>query len=116
MKQITFDKIEVGSRWNREELAELWGYNGRQGLAKGVVTPKDLNKIILFVTREKLLHSEQFKDVLEGDTLHWDGQPKHRTDDRLIYAADHGDEIHLFYRDGYYNQDRSSQQFAYLVK
>ena len=36
---------------------------------------------------------------LDGDTIQMDGQPKHRTDNRLIHAAERGDEIHLFYRE-----------------
>ncbi|HEX3856675.1 MAG TPA: HNH endonuclease [Verrucomicrobiae bacterium] len=104
---VIFETIKLDSRWDRKQLAQLWGYNGRQGLDHGVVTPKNDNKIILFITHEKQSHSKQFKDILNGNTVQMDGQPSHRTDDRLIHAADRGDEIHLFYR------DRPLQQFTY---
>jgi HNH endonuclease len=107
---VTFASIKVGSKWDRKQLAELWGYNGRQGLDHGIVTPKNDNKIILFITHEKQSHSKQFTDMLEGNTVQMDGQPSHRTDDRLIQAAERGDEIHLFYR------DRPLQPFTYFGK
>ena len=114
--QVRFDTIKIGDEWTREKLAELWGYKGRQAIDSGIVMPKDDNKIVLFITREKWSHSKQFDDVFDGNTLQMDGQPAHRSDYRLINAAEHGDEIHLFYRDAYYQHDHSSQPFTYHGK
>jgi hypothetical protein len=95
---VTFDTITVGSQWDRTQLAKLWG-KGREGLDCTVFTPKNDNKIILLIGNEKQRHAKQFNDKFDGDTIQMDGQPKHRTDNRLIHAAERGDEIHLFYRE-----------------
>lgn len=70
---VTFDQIVVGETYSRPVLAELWGYSGYQALARGVVTPKNDNKIILFVTHEKQQSFEQYQDDLIGDVLTWEG-------------------------------------------
>ncbi len=67
--------------------------------ARGVVTPRDDNKIILFVTHEKPTHFEQYEDQLTGDTPHWEGPTDHFAEDRMLAAGQSGDEMHLFYRD-----------------
>ncbi|HZL79099.1 MAG TPA: HNH endonuclease [Candidatus Limnocylindrales bacterium] len=96
---VTFDTIKVGDKLDRTQLAKLWGFKGRQPLDRGVMTPKNDNKIILFIQHEKQIHAKQFTDVFKDDTIQMDGQPSHRTDNRLIHAAERGDEIHLFYRE-----------------
>src|SRR5438874_12669839 len=104
---VTFDTITVGSQWDRNQLAALWGYQDFHALARGAITQANDNKVILFITHEKQSHSEQYQDVIEGDTVRIDGETNHGSDDRLIHAADRGDEIHLFYR------DRHKQPFTY---
>jgi len=47
---IDFKKLVVGNEYARKELAEVWGYQGFQGLSRGVITPRKSNVIILFVT------------------------------------------------------------------
>ena len=51
--KLPFAQIVVGATYSRNDLAQLWNYSGIQALARGVVTPRADNKIILFVTREK---------------------------------------------------------------
>lgn len=104
---VTFDRIAVGTEWSRNTLAEKWGYKDFHALARGVITPAGDNKIILFITHEKQSHSEQYADVIDGDTLHMDGETNHGSDGRIIRAAEHGDEIHLFYR------EQHKQPFTY---
>lgn len=70
---VTFDNIEQGKTYSRQDLAQLWGYAGYQAIARGVVTPKGNNKIILFVTKEKQRGAEPYQDELDGDVLVWDG-------------------------------------------
>jgi hypothetical protein len=103
---VTFDTIKVGDKLDRTQLAKLWG-KGREGLDCTVFTPKNDNKIILLIGNEKQRHAKQFNDKFDGDTIQMDGQPKHRTDNRLIHAAARGDEIHLFYR------ERIKEPFTY---
>lgn len=97
--RVSFDQVVVGGTYSRKELAELWGYASMHAIARGVVTPKDDNKIILFVTHEKQAGSEQYEDELSGRELRWEGPTDHFAEDRMLAAAQVGDEIHLFYRE-----------------
>ena len=96
---VSFAHIKVGASYSRQELAELWGYAGIQALARGVVMPKDNNKIILFVTQEKQTDAEQYEDALSAGQLHWEGPTDHFAEDRILAATTSGDEIHLFFRE-----------------
>lgn len=96
---ISFAEIRVGKSYSRNDLAEFWGYSSMHAIARGVVTPKDDNKIVLFVTREKQKDAEQYEDELTGTELQWEGPTDHFAEDRMVTARSNGDEIHLFYRD-----------------
>ena len=96
---VQFEKIVIGDTYSRPVLAQMWGYSGYQALARGVVTPKNDSKIILFVTREKQQSAEQYQDELSGDSLVWEGPTDHFAETRMINAKHSRDEIHLFYRD-----------------
>jgi putative restriction endonuclease len=91
--------LEVGAHYTRPQLAELWGYASHVAIARGVVTPAGGGYIILFVTREKQRSSTQYNDYLNGDSLHWEGEERHGSDIRIARAHEHGEEVHLFYRD-----------------
>ena len=93
-----FESIEIGKKYDRPQLAELWGYAGHQAISRGVFTPKRKNEIILFVTRMKQASMRQYTDYLSADTLHWEGEAGHGNDQRIVNAPDTGDQIHLFYR------------------
>jgi hypothetical protein len=105
---VSFDSIRPGLTYSRPRLADLWGYTGFQALARGVVTPRDDNKIILFVTEEKQSFQEQYDDRLTGTTLQWEGPTDHFAEDRMINAAENGDEIHVLHR------ARHHSDFTYL--
>lgn len=96
---VSFGQITVSQSYSRNELAKLWGYASMHAIARGVVTPKDDNKIILFVTREKQTSAEQYEDKLSGNELRWEGPNDHFAEDRMIAASEARDEIHLFYRE-----------------
>lgn len=96
---MDFSFLEFGQSYNRQFLAKLWGYQGFQGLARGVVTPANSKTIILFVTKEKQKALPQYNDYVDGDLLFWEGEEGHRSDLRIINAKRNGDEIHLFYRE-----------------
>jgi putative restriction endonuclease len=96
---ISFDQIALGETYSRKHLAHLWGYASFQAIARGVVTPKDDNKIILFVTGEKQASSTQYQDLIQGNRLLWDGPNDHFAEERMLDTSRSGDEIHLFYRD-----------------
>ena len=95
---ISFAQITKGATYSRQALAVLWGYASFHAIARGVVTPRDDNKIVLFVTEEKQSSAEQYADRLSGNTLEWDGPTDHFAEDRLLKLSSHGDELHLFHR------------------
>jgi len=96
---ISFAKITKGATYSRQTLAELWGYTSFHAIARGVVTPRNDNKIVLFVTEEKQSSAEQYADRLSGNTLEWEGPTDHFAEDRMLNSATNGEEIHLFHRD-----------------
>jgi hypothetical protein len=71
----------------------LWGYAGYQALARGVVTPRADNKIILFITKDKPQWLEQYEDDLAGNVLHWEGPSDHFAEARMVAASEEGDEF-----------------------
>ena len=95
---ISFSNIKAGASYTRQTLAMLWGYASFHAIARGVVTPKDDNKIILFVTEEKQSSAEQYVDRLSGNTLEWEGPTDHFAQTRMLAAETNGEEIHLFHR------------------
>jgi len=67
--------------------------------------------MILFVTQEKETSTQyddyRYDDFIEGEFLYWEGEKRHRTDGRIVRAAEEGEEIHLFYR------ERRREPFTY---
>jgi hypothetical protein len=72
---VTFSEIKVGESYSRNTLAVLWGYSSFHAIARGVVTPKADNKILLFVTENKQESAEQYSDQLRGGMLDWEAPP-----------------------------------------
>jgi len=105
---VDFDLLELGSTYDRPTLAALWGYKAHQALSRGVVTPVNSNKIILFVTKEKQSSLPQYSDYIIDEFLYWEAEEKGRSTQRIINAASVNDEIHLFYR------NKHHQYFKYL--
>src|SRR5689334_20468139 len=93
-----FKKIEKGKGYSRQQLSRLWGYAGYHALARGVVTPKNSNVIILFVTELKQSSAEPYDDKLVGKQLRWEGPKDHFGEERMLAAGFSGDKIHIFYR------------------
>jgi hypothetical protein len=95
---VSFYKIRKGAAYSRNALAELWGYSSFHAIARGVVTPKHDNKIVLFVTEDKQASAEQYEDKLSGQKLEWEGPKDHFAEERVVRADSLGEEIHLFHR------------------
>jgi hypothetical protein len=100
---ITFSNIRVGESYSRKTLASIWGYSSFHAIARGVVTPKGGNDIVLFVTEDKQRAAEQYVDRLNGGVLEWEGPTDHFAEERIIAATNSGDEIHLFHRDRHHS-------------
>lgn len=100
---ISFAKITKGATYSRQTLAELWTYASFHAIARGVVTPRDDHKIILFVTEDKQSSAEQYADRLSGNTLEWEGPTDHFAEDRMLNAEANGEEMHLFHRERHHS-------------
>lgn len=92
-----FDELKIGNKYTQIELAEIWGYKSYHAIRRGIVTPKDKNIIILFITEQKISYATQYQDNLDGAILHMQGENKHGHDNRLLNSAEN-DEVHLFFR------------------
>ncbi len=86
-----------GRVYTRVELQRLFSIRDAT-LKNGVFQMKDRREIWLFVTESKQSDRVQYEDRLDGDTLYWQGQTSGRTDDRVIYHAEEGNDLLLFYR------------------
>lgn len=98
MPRVDLNLLHLRGTYSRPVLANLWGYQGWQALARGVVTPSGHSCILLFVTAEKQAFQEQYQDRLEGRTLYWEGPTDHYAEDRMLAAGRTGEEMHVFYR------------------
>ena len=96
---ISFCNLTIGTEYSRHKLASVWGYQSFHAIARGVVTPQNDNKIILFVTRVKQASAEQYDDHISADRLYWEGPTDHFAENRMLPTPRTGDEIHLFYRE-----------------
>ena len=99
---ISFEKITKGTAYSRQ-VADQWGYASFHAIARGVVTPRDDDKIVLFITEEKQLSAEQYADRPSGNTLDWEGLTAHFAEDRMLNAEANGEEIHLFHRERHHS-------------
>jgi len=108
MPSVNFQGLTIGAEYERPRLAEHWGYRSHHAISRGVITPAGTRYIVLFVTKEKQESLTQYRDFVEGDVLHWEGEERHGSDDRIVRARHNGDEIHLFYR------ERHHSPFVYL--
>ena len=92
--------LEVGRLYSREALASMWGYKSFHPLARGVVTPKSSDTIILFVSGgQNEGASGGYNNSLTGNQLLWEGPRDHFAEPRIISAKANGERIILFWRD-----------------
>lgn len=94
---FTSDQLIEGNIYTRDELRSKFGIN-EASLNNGVFRPSGHSSIWLFITEQKAKDRLQLNDLLDGDTLHWDGQPQGRTDKLIIEHETQGYELLVFYR------------------
>lgn len=115
--ELTSDRLTEGEIYPREELVEMFGIVDST-VNTGVFRPKGSRSIWLFVTRDKTNDRTQYKDNLEGDLLHWEGQTSGRTDPKIVEHEANGDELLVFYRDSKRQHPKAGfrfeGQFRYL--
>jgi putative restriction endonuclease len=97
---IDFSTLCVGNEYDRPSLAQIWGYESYTAISRGVITPKNTNIIVFFITKEKQESLTQYEDHIDGDMLFWEGESGHGNDERIISRKD---IIHIFYRDRHHS-------------
>lgn len=93
----TSDYLEEESIYTREILRYQFHITDAT-INNGVFKPSTHQSIWLFVTEQKTIDRPQLKDLLQGNTLYWDGQPMGRTDKAIIDHQLHQNELLVFYR------------------
>lgn len=99
--KVSFEKIKKGTMYSRQGLAKLWGYRRYQAIARGLVTPRNENKIILFITEGdgQQQTPQKYSNHFDGRTLQIEGPEDHFAENRVLNTPESGDEIHLFHRE-----------------
>lgn len=114
---LASERLEVGHIYPRENLIELFSITDAT-INTGVFRPAGYRSIWLFVTRDKTNDRTQYRDFLEGDLLHWEGQTSGRTDSKIVDHEANGDELLVFYRDSKRQHPKAGfkfeGQFRYL--
>ena len=100
--------FDLWKNYTREQIAAHWDYRGVAAISRGVVTPRGLKQIWLFVTREKQKSLTQYNDSIYDNVLLWEGEKGHRTDQRIVSTLTSGEKIFLFFR------TRHHQEFIYF--
>lgn len=90
-----WNELKIGHKYTRVQLAEMWGYNGTQGLARGILSA-DEHVVILFTTKHKTKWDTQYEDKVENGFLIIDGQTSHMTDKAILHPDA---KIYSFYRE-----------------
>jgi len=93
----TSSQLATGSIYTRDALNTKFGITDAT-INTGVFQPKGTSSIWLFITQEKTADRTQYRDRLEGDTLHWQGQTKGRKDDLIVRHDQKGLELLVFFR------------------
>lgn len=94
---LASERLEVGHIYPREDLIELFSITDAT-INTGVFRPAGYRSVWLFVTRDKTNDRTQYRDFLDGDLLHWEGQTSGRTDSKIVDHEANGDELLVFYR------------------
>jgi len=103
-------KLKPGAIYTREALGDLFDIHDAT-LNTGVFRPKAYHSVWLFVTRDKTPDRTQYKDFLDGDVLHWQGQTSGRTDPMIIEHQQRGLELLLFYREWKYEHEHAGFRY-----
>lgn len=93
------DILTIGKEYDRPDLAQLWGYSDWHGFGRGVFTPRGLNLIVLFITKEKQNMLTKYNDFFLDGLFYIEGETNHQNDKRIINSIDNGDKLYLFYRE-----------------
>ena len=82
-RELTSKRLTPGEIYSRASLRSLFDISDAT-INNGVFPLKGSASIWLFVTEKKTGDRTPYRDLLEGDTLRWQGQMAGRTDGRII--------------------------------
>ena len=108
---ITSERLTPGEVYTRAQLKELFQITDAT-INTGVFRPKGTSSVWLFVTEKKTSDRTPYRDHLEGETLHWQGQTSGRTDAWIIDHRASELELLVFFRKQKY--EHSGAGFRYL--
>ena len=94
---IASERLTPGEVYTRAQLKELFQITDST-INTGVFRPKGTSSVWLFVTEKKTSDRTPYRDHLEGETLHWQGQTSGRTDPLIIGHEAAGLELLVFFR------------------
>jgi len=93
----TSEVLTIGEVYTRVRLREMFDISDAT-INTGVFRPKGHGSVWLFVTESKTPDRTQYRDRLEDDVLHWQGQSSGRTDALIREHRQRGLKLLLFYR------------------
>jgi putative restriction endonuclease len=96
-KMRTSEHLTVGNVYTRADLREKFAITDAT-IKNGIFRPRGHDSVWLFVTEDKTPDMTQYKDELNAEELHFDGQSAGLTDKLLIEHEGRGCEVILFYR------------------
>ncbi len=93
--EVRFDILEVGQKYSRAYLSDLWKYTGKEALYRGCIVPKNTKFVILFYTDQ---NGNMYQNSFDGYKLTAEGEQGPSTDYAKVAAHNGNKEVHLFYR------------------
>jgi 5-methylcytosine-specific restriction enzyme A len=94
---FTSKNLVEGGIYTRQDLQQNFSVHDAT-IRNGVFKHPMYHSVWLFVTEQKTKDRPQLRDYLDGDILHWDGQPRGRTDRLIVEHESKGLELLVFYR------------------
>jgi hypothetical protein len=94
---FTSERLDEGCVYTRNDLRQKFAITDAT-LNTGIFQPAGSMSIWLFVTEKKATGQTQYHDLLDGDTLYWEGQTEGRKDTLIIEHERKGLEVLVFYR------------------
>lgn len=110
-RELTSKRLKPGEIYSRASLRRLFDISDAT-INNGVFPLKGSASIWLFVTEEKTRDQTQYLDLLEADTLRWQGQLAGGTDHKIINHQARGQELLVFYRKS--KKEHPEYGFRYL--
>ena len=94
---LTSEQLVEGQVYTREALKQQFGITD-QTLFTGIFQPTGHDSIWLFITEHKPADRPQYQELLDGDTLYWQGQTEGRKDQLIKDHNAQRLELLVFYR------------------